>query len=759
MNVKQLVRSFAGGELTPELYGRIDLVKFQTGLKTCRNFLPLPHGPAANRPGTKYVLEVKDSSKATRIVPFVYNAEQSYVLEFGDQYIRIHTNGGSLLEATTTITGVTQANPGVVTTSAAHGYSNGDWVYLASVAGMTQVNGRYFKVAGVTATTFQLTHYGAGTNTDTSSYGAYSSGGTAARVYTISSPYLEADLFDLHFVQSADVLTITHEDYAPRTLSRVSATSWTLATISFASSLSAPTGLSATPTGAGAVAYYYKVSAVGSDPGDESAASASTTCNNNLATAGNYNTVAWSAVTGALRYNVYKQRNGLYGYIGQTDSTSFVDDNITADTADTPPEVYNPFSGAGNYPRAAAYYQQRRWLAGTTNQPQTVWGTASATDSNMNYTIPSQDSDSIEVTLAARQAHVIRHIVPLSDLILLSSEGEWQITGQNTDVLTPSSIDPRPRSYVGASNVQPVVTGNSILYVQAQGSHVREFRFYWEANTYRSTDVSLMAPHLFDGYRIVDLGYSRAPQQVCWAVRSDGTLLSLTYVPDQEVISWAHHDTDGLFESVAVAAENNEDVPYFVVKRTINGRTVRHIEYMASRTFSALADAYFVDGGATYSGSAATSISGLWHLEGESVSILADGAVLPAQTVSSGAVTLATAASKVHIGLPYTADVETLPFAVDKLQAFGQGALKNVNKVQLRVHRSSGVFAGPDAAHLTEYRRRTTEPYGSPPSLVSDEISIVVSPKWDASGGLFLRQSEPLPITLVSMTMDVAIGG
>ena len=231
MSTKPFTRSFAGGEVSPLLYGRLDLSKYQTGLAKCLNFLVTAQGPVENRPGFAYVLKTKYSDKRAVLIPFSYNSEQTFALEFGDQYVRFHTNGGTLLEAAKNITGVTQANPGVFTI-AGHGFTVGKWVYLASIGGMTALNGRWGIVATVpTADTFTLTDL-FGNAIDTSALAAYTAGGTASRLYELATPYLEADLLDLHYVQSADVLTITHQGYAQRELRRLAATNWTLTTIS-----------------------------------------------------------------------------------------------------------------------------------------------------------------------------------------------------------------------------------------------------------------------------------------------------------------------------------------------------------------------------------------------------------------------------------------------------------------------------------------------------------------------------------------------
>ncbi len=682
-NIRILNRSFAGGEISPEMFGRIDDVKFATGTALMRNFIALPHGPAANRPGFQFVREVKDSSKKVRLIPFTFSATQTFAIEMGAGYFRFHTQGGTVLSA------------------------------------------------GVP--------------------------------YEISNPFTESELFDVHYVQSADVVTLVHPNHAPMELRRLGTTNWQLITISFGPTLSAPTGVAVAAAGApssGLIQYRYVVTAVVDTPYNESVASSQATVNNNLYTSGATNTISWAAVSGANRYNVYKYSGGVFGYIGQSTGLNVVDDNISADISQTPPIYDVQFNAAGDYPAAVTYFEQRRVFAGTINKPQNIWMTRSGTESNMSYSLPVRDDDRISVRVAAREANTIAHAIPLGNLVFLTSSAEWRVTSINTDAITPTSISVRPQSYIGSNQAQPLLVNNNLIYAAARGGHVREMAYNDNAGGYITGDLSLRAPHLFDNLDIKDMTYVKAPQPICWFVSSNGKLLGLTYVPEQQVGAWHQHDTlNGLFESCTSVAEGTEDVLYVVVKRTIDGATKRYVERMASRQFTAQKDAVFVDSSLTYSGAEVSSISGLSHLEGQIVNILADGAVHPRRVVTSGAIELDNPASTVQIGLPITADTQTLPMAATIDSGYGQGRAKNINKVWLRVYRSSGIFAGPSADKLTEAKQRTTENYGSPPSLKSDEIEIMITPTWAQGGQVFIRQTDPLPLTLVSMTMEVAIGG
>lgn len=825
-NTRTFKQTFSGGEISPEMFGRIADNKFQQGAALVRNFIVKPQGPAQNRSGFAYVNEVKDNNKKTRLLSFTFSTVQTMVIEFGDQYFRFHTQGQTL-----------QYSPGTAWSNAT-AYTVGD---IALQGGVNY----YCTVAHTNQTP---------PNT------AYWYPLPANYVYEVPSPYLEAELFDVHYVQSADVMTLVHPNHAPRELRRLSATKWELKVINFGSPLSPPTGVevatyipSSTSTNADTYQdHNYVVTSVGATSVEESnqssvgLTSAGATPSNNIFVTGAKNTITWSAATGASRYRVYKEQGGIYGFIGETDQTTLVDDNIATDFSITPPIHENDFVGTGNYPGAVSYFEQRRVFAGTNNGPQDIWMTKSGTESNMSFGLPIRDDDRIEFRVAAREANTIRHIVPLTNLLLLTGSAEWRITSVNSDAITPSSISVKPQSYIGANNTQPVIVNNSLVYCAARGGHVRELGYNWQANGFITGDLSLRAPHLFDNLTTIDMSLSKSPIPIVWMVSSDGKLLGLTYVPEQQLGAWHQHDTDGTFESVACVSEGNDDVTYCVIKRTINGATKRYVERMGTRLFATQRDNFFVDAGATYNGTntdtnktvtisggtnytkgesitittnynlfnappnvddkddaivlvdgstfyrctilsttsqtvatakldkdlpaplrntaittfevARNVISGINFLEGKKINILADGAVHPEKTVTSGSVTLDRAASVVHLGLPYESDLQTLPLAL-QTEAFGQGRVKNINHVWLRVLESSGIFAGPSADKLVEAKQRTTEPYGTPPNLKTEDIKIMVTPTWQDNAQLFIRQTDPLPLTIVGLTLEVSVGG
>lgn len=737
MSEKVFTHAFSGGEVTPELFSRFDLQHVTQSLATCRNFEVLPHGPVRNRTGTEFIGEVKDSTQFTRLIPFSFNAVQTFAIQLGAGWIRFHTLGQTLL------TGATRGayDPSIR-------YAIGDVVTYG---------GQAYQCIALTTVGFGGTH--PTPPPPSATYWVVSS-----IIYEISNPYAAADLPNIHYTQSADVMTLVHPNYAPMELRRLGPSNWTLTAITFAPSAVAPTSVVATPTLTGSISYVYTATAVTNVNNLEEslAATPSVAITNDLTVAGHTNAITCTAPANAVRVNYYRLSQGLFGYIGQAaPGATFVDNNITPDVSKTPPLVDATLSGgAGFYPAAVGYYEQRRLFAGWTQGPQNVIATRSGTESNMNYHIPTVADDRVAWRVAAREGSPIEHIVPVNYLMLLTPTNVFRVNSSDGGALAGINLDVKPQAYLGANNVQPVTVGTTVLYARAFGGHMTEMVFNTSnlGSFYSTSDITLLAPHLFDTFNIVDMAYARAPYPMLWAINDQGTLLSMTYVPEQQISAWAHHDTDGKFESCCVISEQGEDVLYLIVNRTIGGVTKRYVERKRSRAMPTQADAFFVDCGQTYNGPSTTSISGLNWLIGKTVNILADGAVMPQQVVDgTGTVQLQTAASKVQVGLPITADFQTLPLVV-ALPDSGQGHKKNLNSAYIRVKDTSGLFVGPSFSDLVPIAQRTNEPYGSPPNWMQGLQQIVPSNAWTDDGQVCIRQTDPLPATIVSLTLEVSIG-
>ncbi len=752
--------SFTAGELSPALYARVDLAKYASGLKTALNLFLHPHGGVSNRAGFEYINRTKNSADRSKLIPFEFNTEQAYMLEFGDLYARVYRGGGLVLaSASKSITGVTQANPGVVT-SVAHGYADGTEIDVSGVLGMTSLNGSSWVIADATTDTFTLTDMD-GNPVDTSALPAYTSGGTIHAVYEFVTPYATADVGDLVFVQEADVMYIVHTSYAPRKLSRTGDDAWSITTPTFAPTLTAPTGpAAAATTGSGSTTYKYKVAAIAVETAEESLPTAEVTCTNDLDTAGNKNTVSWTAVAGAARYVVYKEDNGVFGYIGGTEGTSFVDENITADLSDTPQQARNPFTGDDNYPRCATFIDQRLAFASSNNNPQAVWTSQSGSYENFGVSSPAKQSDAITFRIRARQVNEIRAILPLRGLMTLTSGAEWIVTGADTKYLTPN-VEIDNQGYRGCAKVQPVIVGNVVLFAQARGGVIRDFSYEFTEDSFVGKDLTILARHLFENKNIKAWAYAQAPYSIVWVVLDDGSLVSLTYLKEHDVWGWTRHQTDGVFEDVAVIAEGNEDVPYFIIRRTVKDVDRRYVERLHTRVFDTIADAFFVDSGLTYSGDPISSLYAP-HLAGRDVVALVDGNVVKKLHVDDdGKVELKRSGSKIHLGLPYEAALQTLDLDLGSVKGLGtvQGRWKTVSEATLRVEKTRGIWTGPTEEDLTEYKQRAGEAWNEAIQAFTGDITITPNWDWTKGGTTWVKQFDPLPMTILSLMPDMTIGG
>lgn len=773
--------AFTAGELAPSLYARTDLAKSQIGAKLLRNFFVHPHGGASNRAGTIYVGRCRRQDYPVRLIPFEFNTLQTYMLEFGHEYMRVIKDGGYVLEAAKNITAITQASPGVINSNA-HGFVNGDWIFLTGIGGMTQLNGVVGLAANVTANNFQLQTLD-GVPINTSGYTAYTSGGTAARVYTIATPYNGNDLFEIRYAQSADVMTLCHPDYSPRDLTRTGHAAWTLTTI-ISTVILPPTGVgvAASIATASTTGYRYRVTAVDVN-GVESLVSASGSIANIQAmstTSGQYMTVSWTGSVGAVTYNIYRQREvpggiasagSLYGFVGSSTTTSFVDANISPDFSLTPPIAKDPFA-SNNWPGVVSYYEQRKVFGGSTLNPQTMWFTQPGNYTNFNTSDPTRDGDAITATIVAAQVNQIRHFVPLGQLVVLTSGGAWNVTSGSGDVLAPSTVTVKPQAYSGCSDVPPLIVNTDILYVQARGSTVRNLSLNAYTDSYNTgTDMSILSNHLFYGHQIVDWTYAEEPFKLIYAVREDGTFLMFTYLREQDVYAWTSADSLGdsgqdKVKAISSINENSEDAVYMVVERTIpgvnSGNPVKYVERQVSRNFLTDGEAdvtkcWFVDCGLQYVGSPTSTLSGLQHLEGCELSVLADGSVQPSVTVTNGSITIQSPASIITVGLPYMAQIRTLNLDIPGAATVA-GKRKKICAVSLRVENTRGLKVGQDEDTLLEIKERFQENYGEPIPLFTGDERITLNYKWSEEGDFFIQQDNPLPATVLGYIPEIQVG-
>lgn len=576
--------------------------------------------------------------------------------------------------------------------------------------------------------------------------------------YNPTTPFAAADVPDLDFVQSVDVMYFAHPGYFPRKMTRASATSLTFANLGLDPTHSAPTtSLTITPSNNDGEGHSYVVSTV--IDGVESFASTEITIalGPDLSLDGRYNDLSWDAVAGADRYHVYRKRGGAFGYIGYTETADFRDDNISPDLTTAPYEAAGIFTGAGEYPSAVTLFQQRLILAATTDLPETVWASQVGAYENFSKSKILRDSDRIEFDITGGSLNRVKWLIQLRELLVFAETGEWSIVGPQGG-FPATNIAQTQYGYSGAGDVKPIVAEDTALFVDRTKNGVRDLRYAFEQDGYTGNDLTIFAYHYFEGRTIEHWAYQKTPNYLVWCALDDGTLLSLTYKREHQVWAWSRHDVGGEVESLCVIEEGNEDSLYMIVKRTIGGSTKRYIERMHTRQFTDVKDAFFVDCGITYSGSATTTITGLTHLDGETVTALADGSVVTGLTVSSGQVTLPRAASKVHVGLPYESEIETLPPAIQlKDVGSSRGRPVKANRVWLQVEKTRGIQAGPASDKLNEYLQTGVDLAADIP-MYTGTLQLRLYPDWSTDGTIVIKQTYPLPMTILGISPDYSIG-
>ena len=836
--------NFTGGELSPRLDGRTDLTKYSSGCSTLENLVVYPHGSAARRPGSTFIAEIANSANKTRLIPFEFSTTQTYMLEFSNLKMRVYKDKGAVLEGDKTISGITQANPAVVTASS-HGYDNGDEVLISGVSGMTEVNGKRFLVADKTTNTFELQDKD-GVDINSTSFTAYTSGGVSNKVFELATPYTTAQLFDLKFAQSADVMYITHPAHEVEKLSRTGHTSWTLTDVDFTKG----------PM--------------------QDANTTDTTLNPGQSAVGTGIALVASAVTGI---------NGGSGFLS-TDVGRFVflsggyaKITAVADTTNATITIITALSGASatadwrlgafsdttGHPSCVTFFEQRLVFAGTTDQPQTIFFSKSGDYENMDANIGGTvaDDDAIIYTIASNQVNAIRFMTATRTLIIGTAGGEFTVSGGGTDsAITPTNILIKKQSNHGSANVDAISVGNATLFLQRAKRKIRELAYNFDVDGYIAPDMTILAEHVTEG-GLTQIAYQQEPNQIIYAVRNDGELVALTYQREQQVTAWHRHIFGGRFgnatitvtdfaniadgtrivltkadgttttftsatsatsgkfhttssnnqsatnlktlidadsdftatvssnivtitessplstgfltvtslddstrlaktdegkavcESVAVIpTDDTEYEVYVIVKRTINGATRRFVEVLNVFDFDQTDNTSFnfLDSQLSYSGSAASTISGLDHLEGQTVSILADGATHPDKTVSSGSVTLDRSALNVKVGLAYRSLLQTMRLNAGSQNGTSQGKTKRIYDITVRMFETIGVEVGPNLSDMERIPFRSSADLmdeGIPPFTGDKEVEF--RGNYETDGFIFVRQTQPLPFTILSL--------
>lgn len=586
----------------------------------------------------------------------------------------------------------------------------------------------------------------------------------------LSTPYRAAELDRLKWAQSADVMYLAHPDHPPYKLSRRGNSTWSLTEVAFddgpygEENGDAAKTLTPSATGNGTV------TASGHAPfaGDD---------------VGRLIRIRHGSTWGAARIREVQSPESVV--VEQLDGRDF------GGTAASAAWRLGAWSRGRGYPAVVTFFEQRTAWAGTRSQPQSFWMSQSGDLENMRPdsfeggALEVQDDDALDFTIAADEVNAIRWMSPGRQLILGTSGGEWSVTSDGP-VVTPTDIEVKRESTNGSADVQPLRIGSIVLFVQRARRKLREFVFSLETDGFRTPDLTVLADHVTEsGLR--EIVYQQEPDSLVHCLREDGVLAMLTYRREQDVVGWSRHILGGRFgagpaviESLAAipgsdaAGSANRDEAWVAVKRIVNGATFRSIEVFeapfegpnpAAYDDAATGDAavlvrqqqaFYVDGGLSYEGPPTQTLSGLDHLEGETLAVLADGALHPDRVVSGGAITLQAPARIVHAGLPYRHVFTSLKLEAGAAAGTALGKVKRVHGAVLVLLHSLGLKIGPSTAQLEEVPlREVTDAMDSAVPLFTGERHVSFEGDFERDTRIVIAGSAPLPFTLLAVAPEL----
>ena len=406
----------------------------------------------------------------------------------------------------------------------------------------------------------------------------------------------------------------------------------------------------------------------------------------------------------------------------------------------------------GNFPGTGTFYEQRLILGGCPGDPATIWG--SKIGAYFDITIGVNDDDAFEYTIYTDKINLVKWFSAGDILAVGTSGGEYKMMSTTfNETITPTNVKVVRQTNYGAAGIAPIRIGTQVIYVQKGKLKIRNFAYSLESDAYSSKDLTLLSEHITHP-RVVESEFQNEPDSIAWYVRSDGQLVGVSYEPEFDITGWFRLVTKGEVESISVTdgfADNRYDDVYVSVKRVIEGSDYRYIEKLERPLAreDIVENAFYVDSGLSYSGVPITTFGGLDHLEGETVQVLADGAIHPDRVVVGGEISLQQTASVVHVGLGYDSTLKTMRVEGGNPIGTAQGKIKRISKSYVRVYRSVGIiingeriFMGPPVMN-------------EPVLLYSGDLEVNIDDGYEDEGQIEIVQNQPLPTTVICIMPEV----
>lgn len=744
---RPILTAFNGGELSPLLDGRVDQDKYFMGCRTLSNFIPTVQGPARRRGGTRYVGEAKFSAKRAWLADFVFSAGQAYVLEFGDFYLRFWTNRGQLLD-------------GAVPYEIATPYSEADLVTAEGT-------------------------------------------------------------FALRTLQSSDVMWIVHAEgkHPPYRLSRRGALDWTLAPEAFTNGPFRDLNTdSALTMQASAVTGTVTVTASSALFVPGHVGSLLMLSSFNPSTVPPYQSYKDVVIGDRVRNggSVYEAKSGytydkddktqryvpthtegdaydgavtwmyLHSGYGWGKIVSVAPDGLSCEllvTSRLPDEVvslstrrwaFSEFSTVYGWPTGVAFFKERLTYTRGRQVFHSVVG--AFTDFARKDAGAVTSETAMALSLASDKLDSIRWLAQSRTLVIGSARAELALGEQTTQqVYSATNVQSVPQTEYGSRLLRPLRVGESVLFVERAGHRIRDMKFDFTIDRYKAEDITVLSEHIFDGSEIlgdveqeqrdiVDWAYQQQRDSLVWCVLSDGALASLVFNRERGVIAWTPHYLGGGAFVEAVQSipspDGRTDDAWFLVRRTVGGHVKRTIEYMTDYRLvkKGAAEAVHVDCSVTYRGVAAGTVTGLAHLEGQTVSVCVDGSNHPDRVVSGGQITLDRTGTLIHVGYTFVSRMQTMRLEVQGGAGTSQTARKGVAEAWLRLQSTIGGRVGPTFDRMDELKTLDPrKPVGTGPALYSGDYKVQFPNGYDTDAYVCFEQRAPLPATLVAVVLRVQV--
>lgn len=752
-SIKHLV-SFNAGEFSPLLDARVDVEKYGKACRQLENAVIETYGAARRRPGLRWVAQAKHADRKCRLIEFSFSTEVSFIIETGHEYMRFFKDRARVLSSGTPYE---LATPYQESELFQLQYAQiNDVVYIVhpnhAVRKLSRVADTNWTLTEVAWSDPPLLDENLGTVTLTPS------GATGSITVTASAATFEATHVGAYFQ-----ISYLRTDISVRKAITSNGSSSTMR-------IAGGWRLRTSGTWDGDVLVERSYNSGGTW---EMVRQVQSSSDSNYDTTGIepldalYRVTVANWVSGSSTPRAILELESAWGR-GYVKITAFTSSTVVTATVQAAEGLYGTaatrywaegaWSPKRGHPTAVTLFEQRLCFAGTTHQPATVWG--SAVDDYESFLIGTTDTDAVIYTLAARERNAIVWLVAQEALLIGTTAGEWSMYGTNDSTLTASNVTVRLHSNNGSANIPGRLINDVVLFTQREGLKVREMAYTYEKEGYVAPDLTILSEHITNG-GITQLAYQRNTQRILWAVVGNGELIGMTYERDQDVVGWHRHTTTGTFESVACIYGVGRDEVWTVVKRQreVAGvlTTFRYVERIDPGDWSAQEDAFYVDSGVTYDSTATSSITGLDHLEGLTVSILGDGAAQPDREVVSGAITLDVACSVVQVGLPYVTTIE--PMRLDTDSGVSMAQVKRIHAVALRLNKSLGLTYGNGVTFRQLNFRRSIDLMDQAPPLFTGEKEIEFDGDYDTDSRLVIKQTQPLPLCLLAIVVKYAITG